>query len=210
MQTIDDYFEIIGKRLDGQKKIEKQRQLQRRNTVTDEKADFRPMLRGVDRIYTAFRISNDMQYNMRYSFNLHIRPFVTSFPLSVSTEPTSLSTNGTTITPNPHNHNVLLGVQINEHPLDTSSLRISIQGIDITDAIVAEYGEFINGYGYFPSMDTSFDMHNILPYLYPWQRSAILSPGRKEIEISQDANSLCECDISYYIKHNHVDRGGLD
>lgn len=209
-KTIDDVLDFLVKRQDGQAILEKQRQLQRRNTVTDAKADFQTMLRGLDRIYTAFRITNDMQYIMKYSFNLHIRPFVTNIAQSVKTSDTSLSLSGSSVSPNPHNHNVKLGIEITEHELDVSGLRISIQGVDLTDAIKAEYGSFVNGYGYFPSADGSFDVLRLLDYLHPWQQSIILSPGLKEIQITQGNNMLCECEISYYIKYNHVDRGGLD
>lgn len=208
--TIDKIIDILVKRQDRQSTIEKQRQLQRRNTVTDSKSDFKTMLRGSDRLYTAFRITDDLQYIMKYSFNLHVRPFVTSFGQTAVTSDVSLSLSGSNISPNPHNHKVTVGLEISEHNFDTSSLRISIQGVDITNAIVAEYGSFIKGYGYFPSQDTSFDVMRIIDYLPPWQQSVLLSPGLKEIQISQDADSLCECEISYYIKYNHVDRGGVD
>lgn len=208
--TIDQALDILVKRQDNQKIIEKQRQLQRRNTVTDAKADFQTMLRGSNRIYTGFKITNDMQYIMRYSFNLHIRPFVTTFPQTITTSEINLTIVNGEIVPNPHSHTVDLGIEITEHDLDTSSLRLSIQGIDLTDAIIAEYGKFIDGYGYFPSQDTSFDIIELLDYLYPWQQSVLLSPGLKEIEISQDNNSLCDCEISYHVKHNHVDRGGIN
>lgn len=208
--TIDDVLYFLAKRQDDQKTLEKQRQLQRRNTVTDAKADFQTMLRGLDRIYTAFKISNDMQYIMKYSFNLHIRPFVTNVAQSSVTSDTSLNVSGGSVSPNPHHHNVDLGIKIAEHKFDTSGLRISIQGVDLTDAIKAEYGSFVDGYGYFPSQDTTFDVLRLLDYLHPWQQSVILSPGLKEIQITQSSNMLCECEISYYIKYNHVDRGGLD
>lgn len=208
--TIDNVLDFLAKRQDDQKMLEKQRQLQRRNTVTDAKADFQTMLRGLDRIYTAFRISNDMQYIMKYSFNLHIRPFVTNVAQKAVSSDTSLSVSGSNISPNPHHHTVDLGIEIAEHNLDTSNLRISIQGVDLTEAIVAEYGSFVSGYGYFPSPDTNYDVLRLLDYLHPWQQSIILSPGLKEIQITQNSNSLCECEISYYIKYNHVDRGGLD
>jgi len=210
MTTVDKALDILATRIAGQQKNEKQRQLQRRNTVTDSKADFQTMLRGANRIYTAFRITPDMQYIMRYSFNLHIRPMVTTFPQSVETSDTSLTVNNNTISPNPHNHTVTLGIEVNEHDLDVSGLRISISGVDITDAIIQEYGSFVNGYGYFPSQDGNFDVLKIIDYLPTWQQSALLSPGLKEIQITQDDKSYCECEISYYIKYNHVDRGGLD
>lgn len=208
--TIDKAIDILARRQEGQKTVEKQRQLQRRNTVTDSKADFQTMLRGTDRIYTAFRITNDVQYIMKYSFNLHIRPFVTSFSQSVTTSNTSLSLSGTTINPNPHNHKVQLGVEVSEHEMNTTGLRLSIQGVDITDAIIAEYGSFVSGYGYFPSQDTNFDVLRLLDYLPNWQRAIVLSPGLKEIQITQNEKTLCECEISYYIKYNHVDRGGTE
>lgn len=208
--TIDDVLDFLARRQEGQDTIEKQRQLQRRNTVTDAKADFQTMLRGQDRIYTAFRISTDMQYIMKYSFNLHIRPFVTNLAQKFITSSKTLSVSGSTVTPNPHSHDVELGIEIAEHNLDTSGLRISIHGVDLTDAIIAEYGSFVSGYGYFPSPDENFDVLRLLDYLYPWQQSVILSPGLKEIQITQNSRSLCECEISYYIKYNHVDRGGLD
>jgi|GEM_PF-5666319 len=208
--TIDDVLDFLARRQEGSKIVEKQRQLQRRNTVTDAKSDFQTMLRGLDRIYTAFRITNDMQYIMKYSFNLHIRPFVTNVTQNVTTSDTSLSVSGSSVSPNPHRHTVTLGVEIAEHEFALSNMRISIQGIDLTDAINAEYGSFVDGYGYFPSQDTTFDVLKLLDYLYPWQQSVILSPGLKEIQITQNSNMLCECEISYYIKYNHVDRGGLD
>ncbi len=208
--TIDKAIDILVSRQDRQATLERQRQLQRRNTVTDSKSDFKTMLRGTDRLYTAFRITNDLQYVMKYSFNLHIRPFVTSFSQTAVTSNTSLAISDGKITPNPHNHNVAIGVEISEHNFDTSSLRLSIQGVDITDAIIAEYGSFIKGYGYFPSQDESFDVMRIIDYLPAWQQSVLLSPGLKEIQISQDADTLCECEISYYIKYNHVDRGGAE
>lgn len=208
--TIDKAIDILVSRQDRQTKIEKQRQLQRRNTVTDSKSDFKTMLRGTDKLYTAFRITNDLQYIMKYSFNLHIRPFVTSFSQNATTSSTTLALSEGKINPNPHNHDVAIGIEISEHNFDTSSLRISIQGVDITNAIIAEYGSFIDGYGYFPSQDTNFDVFRIIDYLPTWQQSILLSPGLKEIQISQDDNSLCECEISYYIKYNHIDRGGLE
>lgn len=208
--TVDKAIDILAKRQEVQKNIEKQRQLQRRNTVTDSKADFQTMLRGADRIYTAFRITNDVQYIMKYSFNLHIRPFVTSFSQTVATSNTSLSFSGSNITPNPHNHNVQLGVEISEHEMDTEGLRILIQNVDITDAIIAEYGYFIKGYGYFPSQNTNFDVLRLLDYLPSWQQAMVLSPGLKEIQITQNEKTLCECEISYYIKYNHIDRGGME
>ncbi|KXT63152.1 hypothetical protein [Lactococcus sp. DD01] len=212
--TIDKAIDILVSRQDKQATLERQRQLQRRNTVTDSKSDFKTMLRGTDKLYTAFRITNDLQYIMKYSFNLHIRPFVTSFSQTAVTSNTSLAISDGKITPNPHNHNVAIGVEISEHNFDTSSLRISIQDVDITDALIAEYGDengkVINGYGYFPSQDTNFDVMRIIDYLPTWQQSVLLSPGLKEIQISQDADSLCECEISYYIKYNHVDRGGTE
>ncbi|EGP5709402.1 hypothetical protein DQ181_09675 [Enterococcus faecium] len=208
--TIDDVLDFLARQQSNQDLLEKQRQLQRRNTVTDSKADFQTMLRGTDRIYTAFKITDDMQYIMKYSFNLHIRPFITNIAQSIVTSDTALSISNNTISPNPHHHEVELGIEIAEHNFDTSNLRISIQGIDLTDAIIAEYGSFVSGYGYFPSANGSFDVLRLLDYLHPWQQSAILSPGMKEIQISQGADMLCECEISYYIKYNHVDRGGLE
>lgn len=212
MQTpIDRAFDYLARKQGEQKKIEKQRQLQRRNTVTDAKSDFQTMIRGSDRIYTGFRITNDMQFIMKYSFNLHIRPFVTTIAQSFQTSSQSLSIDSSDqITPNPHSHTVDLGIEIAEHNLDVSSLRLLISGIDLTDAIIAEYGSFIDGYGYFPAQNDTFDVLTLLDYLEPWQQSAILSPGLKEIQITQDSNSLCECEISYYVKYNHIDRGGLD
>ena len=207
--TIDKAIDKLVQRQDDQKLIEKQRQLQRRNTVTDIKADFKTMLRGKNRIYTGYEITKDIQYMMRYSFNLHVRPFVTTFPQAIETSDTTLNVSGDTITPNPHKHDVALNIEVREHELDTSKLRISIQGIDITDAIIQEYGSFVDGYGYFPSQNGSFDILRIIDYFPTWQQSALLSWGRKEVEISQDDESLCECEISYYIKYNHVDRGGL-
>lgn len=210
MTQIERAFDKIIKRQDSQIQIEKQRQFQRRNTVSDSKADFQTMLRGVNRLYTGFSISRDVQFIMRYTFSLHVRPFITTFSQSAVTESTSLAVNGSNISPNPHNHAVKIGIEVSEQEFDTKNIRIKINGIDITDALKLEYGTFIDGYGYFPKEDGEvFDILRILDYLPTWQQAALLAHGRKEIELTQDSNSLCECDISYHVKFNHVDRGGL-
>ncbi len=56
-EYIQKALEILAKRQDSRKVIDKQRQLQRRNTVTDSKTDFQTMLRGKNRIYTGFKIN---------------------------------------------------------------------------------------------------------------------------------------------------------
>ena len=210
MTQIERAFDKIVKRQDNQIQIEKQRQFQRRNTVSDAKADFQTMLRGSNRLYTGFSISRDIQFIMRYTFSLHVRPLVTTFSQIVTTEATTLTTNGTTISPNPHTHTAKIGIEVSEQEFDTKNIRIKINGIDITDALKLEYGSFIDGFGYFPKADGEvFDILRIIEYFPTWQQAVILSQGRKEIELSQDTESLCECDISYHVKFNHVDRGGL-
>lgn len=175
----------IVARQDNIIKNELQRQQQRRNTVSDAKADFLTMLRSPARLYTGFFISKDINYLMRYAFSLHVRPFVSTYVDSEG------------------------NVSIIEHSMDPSSIRIAINQIDITDAIKLEYGSFVDGFGYFPAEDGKyFDLLEIVDYLYPWQQAVILSKGRKEIEISQNNNTLCECDISYQVKFNHINRGG--
>lgn len=210
MTQIDEAFAKIIKRQDNQNQIEKQRQFQRRNTVSDSKADFQSMLRGINRLYTGFTISRDVQFIMRYTFSLHVRPLVTTFAQTILTEPKSLSIKNNTINPNPHNHEVKIGIEVSEQVFETKNIRIKINGIDITDALILEYGSFIDGYGYFPKADGEvYDILRIIEYFPTWQQSAILSHGRKEIELTQDSASLCECDISYHVKFNHIDRGGL-
>lgn len=210
MTQIEQAFDKIVKRQDKQIQTDKQRQFQRRNTVSDSKADFQTMLRGPDRLYTGFSISRDVQFIMRYTFSLHVRPFITTFTQTVITEPASLSLNGNSINPNPHNHAVKIGVEVSEQEFDTKNIRIKINGIDITDALILEYGSFIDGYGYFPKEDGEvFDLLRIIEYFPSWQQASILAHGRKEIELTQDSSSLCECDISYHVKFNHIDRGGL-
>lgn len=205
-RTIDEVLDSLAKKHDSQKQLEKQRQLQRRNTVTDAKSDFKTMLRGTDRLYTAFKISADMQYIMRYSFNLHVRPVVTLTALE--TEQTKLSLVNDNISPASHSHKMKL--ESTAHEKELKGLRLSISGVDITDAIIAEYGSFVTGYGYFPNEQTSYDILRIIEYLPAWQQSVLLSPGMKEIQLTQNNQTLCECEISYYVKYNHIDRGGLE
>jgi len=211
MISVENAISKIVNRQQNMEIIEKQRQSQRRNTVSDAKADFLTMLRSPTRIYTGFTISKDIQFIMRYGFSLHVRPYVTSYASEITTENTSLAIANNSINPNPHSHKVLLVPKFEEKISDPSTIRISINKIDITDALKLEYGgSFVDGFGYFPKEEGSFfDVLKILDYLAPWEQSAILSHGRKEIEISQNNNNLCECDISYDIKFNHVDRGGL-
>lgn len=211
---INEAFERVVKKRDGDRRIVKQQQLQRRNTVTDAKADFKTMLRGKGVLYTGFGITKDMQFIMRYSFNLHIRPFVTTLSQNVTTGDQELMIEKTgedtyKIVPNPHNHEVKLGIEISEHEFDNKSLRLKINGVDLTDAIIEEYGSFIDGYGYFPSEEGAYDVLRLVEHLAPWEQAEVLGAGRKEIQLTQDEQSLCECEISYYVKYNHVDRGGL-
>lgn len=220
---INEAIDRLARRQNGEKTARKQSQLQRRNTVTDTRADFKTMIRGNDNLYTGFSITKDMQYIMRYSFSLHVRPFVTTVDQDIFTEPKELSVKVApkknkddkdedlvhTIEPNPHRHRVTQGIKITEHEFANSDLRIKMNGVDLTDAILEEYGTFVDGYGYFPANEEEFDMLRIVEHLANWEKSVVLAPGRKEITISQDAQSLCMCEISYYIKYNHVDRGGL-
>lgn len=211
---INEAFDRIMQRQEQDKQNRKQQQLQRRNTVTDTRADFKTMIRGKDKLYTGFEITKDMQFIMRYTFSLHVRPFVTTLMQEFYTEDAEITVtedeqNNHTVKPNPHKHKVAQGIQISEHDFDNKGLRISINQIDITDAIIEEYGSFVDGYGYFPEDSEAFDVLRIVEHLAPWEQAQLLGPGRKEIEISQNDNALCECEISYYIKYNHVDRGGL-
>ncbi|AXH73404.1 MAG: putative capsid protein [Caudoviricetes sp.] len=210
MIEVSKAIDKLVKRQDNQISIEKQRQYQRRNTVSDSKADFQSMLRDSNRLYTGFSISKDMQFIMRYTFSLHIRPFVTTFNSSIITSDTQLNISNNSISPNPHNHSAEIGIKVSEQEFDTSKIRVKINGIDITNAIILEYGSFVDGFGYFPKEDGEvFDILRLIEYFSSWEQAVILSHGRKEIELSQDENSLCECDISYHVKFNHIDRGGL-
>jgi len=220
---INEALERVVQRQNVEKQKRKQVQLQRRNTVTDTRADFKTMIRGDNNLYTGFEITKDMQFIMRYTFSVHVSPFVTTVDQDIYTEPTELFIDVEkrkklidkdddlkhSIRPNPHRHKVTQGIKITEHEFENSGLRVKINDIDITDAIIEEYGSFIDGYGYFPANEEAFDVLRIVEHLANWEKAVVLGPGRKIMSITQSAESLCMCEISYYVKYNHIDRGGL-
>ncbi|OFI46762.1 hypothetical protein BG262_02895 [Floricoccus penangensis] len=84
--------------------------------------------------------------------------------------------------------------------VDISELRIIFADIDITDALKIEYEdkfEMMNGY--LPA-NVDFEVLDILDYLYPWQKSAIISSGRKEFEIRGIDDIDCDFSLNIIYK----------
>lgn len=209
--------------------IVRQDQLQRRNQVVD--------LYGVEftrqgdaqtpaRFYIS--ISQDMQYLERFEFKLAIQPFAmsvgnngstanTSLTASTTVAGTSLTTNGTTINPNPHTHTASTTISPNSHnhalnagitltQSTASNFRVYIEDIEITSYLQQQYPNWISGEGVYPNgkSNDKYDILGVVGLLYPWQRGVITSPGFKEITIS--ANNVFSASLTLYLKLPHMNR----
>lgn len=218
--TFDQALQIVAERLTDNTKLLRQQNMQRRNQVVD--------LYGVE--YTRqgdggspatffISISPDLVYLERFEFKLIVQPFVSSVESATedytgNTGNTSLSVSGTNITPNPHSHsmshshNIVSGITLAHTQAD--DFRLSIEGIDITAYLMAQYGSWISGEGIYPDADVekNFDILEVASDLRAEGRTAdaakLVSPGYKAIQIS--SASPFQVTLVNYLKYSHLNR----
>lgn len=99
-------------------------------------------------------ISPDMVYLHRFEFKLIIQPFVSTVTGAtqsavVNVDETSLAVTNGNITPNPHSHttqphshNVVNGISMTH--TTANDFRVSIEGVDITPFLAAQYNSWIS------------------------------------------------------------------
>ena len=166
-------------------------------------------------------ISPDMVYLERFEFKLIIQPFISTVAAgavqsaTVNVDNTSLSVSGTTITPNPHKHttqahthNITGGIAMTQ--TTASDFRVTIEGIDVTPYLMAQYDAWINGEGVYPSLDVSknYDILEVASDLVAEGRKAdadkLTRSGYKMVEISSAAPFSVV--LVNYLKFSHLNR----
>lgn len=181
-------------------------------------------------------ISPDMVYLERFEFKLIVSPFLstggsvtgaTSLTVSgggdldcLTTEEIDDIIDGTydgddegeggdgSISPNPHVHTITPG--ISSIHTTASDFRVSVEGIDITPYLMAQYGAWINGEGVYPSLNIGED-YDILEVASDLrgegkkvQADKLVRSGYKLIEIT--SGSPFSITLVNYLKYSHLNR----
>lgn len=199
----------------------RQKNKQRRNQVTD--------IYGVE--YTRqgdantpavfyIPVSPASAYLERFSFKLIIQPFASSVgsgteSATVTVNNRSLSIEDDNISPNPHNHttqshthNLVSGLSLTH--TTSSNFRVAIEGMDITPYLMAQYGEWIDGEGVFPSLEIDED-YDILEVASDFMAEGreddvdkLVRSGYKPVTITSDGPF--QVTMVVWIRFSHVNR----
>lgn len=152
-------------------------------------------------------ISPDMVYMERFEFKIIIEPF--AIPISANgIEPTSLTVNNNSISPNPHTHNVLAGITFVS--TTATDFRFLVEGIDITAYLYAQHNVWLDGEGIFPSTDLleNFDLLEVASDMRAEGRDEeadrLVSSGYKKVQITSD--SPFQAIIVHYPRFSHTNR----
>lgn len=217
--SIDSAIKRVAERVTDRTRNDRQSQQQRRNSFVDM-FGYEFTRQGDAQTPAQFyvSVSGDMLYLERFQFKLIFSPFAMSVgnngatgSTSVQINDTSLSTNGTTITPNPHSHtspahNHSLSPGITLFSSNVENVTVSIDGIDITSYLAAQYGgNWINGEGIYPN-DTldCYDILKVADDMQDWRQKVLTSSGYKNISIS--ANVPFNVSLVNYIKFSQTNR----
>lgn len=201
-----------------------QQNRQRRNLVTD---DF-------DKEYTAIgqegqsgviwlAISPDMIYIERWEFKVIIDPFLIPISggtgamsaVSLHVSDTNLSSSGSSISPNPHNHVITpnphthtINAGVTSIPSQVENIRIHLDGYDLTAHFKAQFNGWIDSEGMFPdsSMENRYDILKAISLFPEAQRSAFLTQGYHKLEFISDG--LFNLKIREFKKYNFINRHG--
>ena len=226
----DEALQRISERVRDNTAYVKESLRQRRDEFTDHYGD--PHYAFGDgstpaKVYIS--VSTDLIYWMRFEFKLIVRPFV-SFVSGSGTQDATVEVEDTSLTvaetnhavrPNPHhhttkphNHNMIPGVALFHTSSDEWRLTMKdpCKGseIDITLYLKAQYNEWINGEGIYPSCELNerYDLLQVASDLEAEGQSdladEILRPGYKEIDIYSNAPFFIELDE--YTKYNNLGR----
>lgn len=169
-------------------------------------------------------LSPDYVYLQRFAFKFVIKPFATTIKGGTSSavvdvKPTSLGVSGSSITPNPHEHdtephthNIISGKAF--VPTTSTYWRVRIAGIDITPYLIEQHGgDWIDGEGIFPngelvSKNGFYDILDVASMMEANGESAkadsILKAEFKKVEIVSDAPFAV--DAYLYTKYSNLNR----
>lgn len=180
---LEEYVDRIAQRTVDNAKYIRQASMQRRDQVTD--------LHGVEftrpsdpSIPASFfiTVSRDMTYLEMFEFKLIIQPFT---QLSPSVQPVIV-------------------------PVAESGYRLSVDGVDVTAYLAAQYNGWIGGEGIYPSPvdGENYDLLEAACDLRAAGRiedaEKIVSPGYKRIQVS--GTSLFTVTLVLFERHAHVNR----
>lgn len=234
MITLDSAINRIAERtLDNTKDI-RQMKRQRRNQVVDIYGMEFTRQGGPGAPATFYiSISTDMIYLERFQFKLIIQPFLTTTGTStgqsqVTIQPTELTIpdyaeveqqnmrlSEIAITPNPHTH------EVSQHshsttpgasltPVTAADFLVSVEGIDVTPYLMAQYGNWIHGEGVYPSMDIGHD-YDILEVASDFcaegrydDAETLTRAGYKQVQVT--SQSLFSVSLVLYCKYSHCNR----
>lgn len=222
IQTYDDALEAIAKRTYKNKQNINQKDRQRRYSFTDlYGVEFKDAgdVNAPATFYVG--ISKDMEYLNRFEFKVIIEPFVSyvasggTQPATVIVKETELTLSGGVITParhdhdtQAHTHNVASGITLTQ--VTATQFRMYMDGIDITPYLMAQYGNWINGEGIFPSADIGED-YDILVVGCDFEaqgntaaRKKLTSAGNHKIEITADGPF--DARLITYLKYSNMNR----
>lgn len=224
--TYEEALNRIAERTSDNVRELRKTRLQRRTEFTDlYGVPFYAQGDGTNPATFYISISPDLVYFLRFQFKLHIQPLISTVTGSgggaVNVDSTSLSVDSTTkvmddssvaqisvsdVSPNPHSHNASGGggsANYGIHKVHTTSddFKISINGVDITDYLIAQHeGEWIDGEGLYPNKGNTdsedfYDVMAVATDIYNENDSEesitnvnkLLNATFKKVEIESDA-----------------------
>lgn len=233
MITIDKAIERIAERTVENTEDIRRLNLQRRNPPVDIYGMEFTRQGGPGAPATFYiSISPDMVYMERFEFKLIIQPFLTTS--GTSTGQSEISIKETSIIPSDYarvegdtlyiDHNTVIDphtheVENHSHkqtpgagltPVTASDFLISVEGIDVTPYLMAQYGTWINGEGVYPSIDLNKD-YDLLEVASDFMAEGrkedahtITKAGYKQIQITSE--SLFSVTLVLYCKYAHCNR----
>ena len=178
-----EYIDKIAARTVHNTKLIRQDYLQRRDQGSDLHGVEFTRAAGPGAPATFFvSLSQDMTYIERFDFKLLIGPYTMLSP----TKPPEVV------------------------PVDHSGFRVSVDGVDISAYLAAQYGGWIGGEGVYPSLqvDRNYDLLEVASDMYAEGNDQIaeriVAQGYKRIAVS--GTSLFTCTLVAFVKHAHANR----
>lgn len=219
--TIDKAINRIAERTFDNTETIRQMKKQRRNQVVDIYGMEFTRQGGPGAPATFYiSISPDMIYLERFEFKLIIQPFLTTTGVSTSSatvtvDETSLQIQNDQISPNPHTHTVTTHTHSTSPgasltPVSNTAFTVSIEGIDVTPYLMAQYGSWIDGEGVYPSIkiDEDYDILEVASDFIAEDRKddadALTRAGYKKVEVTGD--KLFSVTLVLYCKFSHINR----
>lgn len=216
--TIDKAINRIAERTFDNTETIRQMKKQRRNQVVDIYGMEFTRQGGPGAPATFYiSISPDMIYLERFEFKLIIQPFLTTTGVSTSSatvtvDDTSLQIENGQISPNPHKHTVTTHTHSTSPgasltPVSNTAFTVSIEGIDVTPYLMAQYGSWIDGEGVYPSIkiDEDYDILEVASDFIAEDRKddadALTRAGYKKVEVTGD--KLFSVTLVLYCKYSH-------